>query len=1542
MIGAFVDSSSDDDTVVTDEPAINQTVCNTTTSGSPPQSDDNVNEKSSRLKFSKIFVPVNHHEVKVVIRGGEIPAQDPIPGVPAGDSRLSFQSDHSAPNLLAVAPLLNSINGGERAVYEQLAGRTLAVHLDDDFVVHGHEARYSRKPLLNTRMETTGSITNYLKGHSEMAQEILAEQVAKAQAKRIKPEDKKIRQMMEEAERRLAMPPQHASASLHSSKRKRSEDSTGNNPPISKRVSFAEAIPQSAPPQSQWENFHEIIQMSDKGKAFQKKGAPMQKRVESGLAPYIPGPLDPQDSSRASGAEVALRMRQQGAKPISAEMQEATILYRQKNQDAYLKLVTGNVPARDLAIQISENNSVSLPKECCTALSSPVKEFRTLSKPDDLPQPASDASLSHSGSESSIRNRAAAVDTPQSTDLPEHLSSDDDDDDDDVEKADVTPQPFPFLEGNHQAEGRETSVEYSNLMDQVDDQVDAQLRSELEKSDDAKAEIEVGPATANEVVSAANALHAMSQSSIQVNVCSDGSAHASSRIGNASKMMQQTSRHSDVPMMAPPSPSPRQSSKPPSAAGTPNPFRTRKSSSNPINVAGAESLTGIRSTPAPSSSKSVAFSPFRAPCVAAVPMNVDSDEDNNEATEVTPLGAKIERAGATRVSAGAKARGGDDNHDEENIGVCQDDHFLPDSGAPKGTKKAARKLKAAEKVSHGEDVLPFSSIRAKRNANTRQLLNANKTEVPETPQVKKTGNRSLKSSLKKPSRTTADSNLFANQGVVRAEDSETDEGHGKRATRQSTDAYESRTEAPHSSGSARKGSETNSRMKGAATSKHRVDADEAQAFEQDEEYSPSKSHKKGRGRSKAADSADEDVMESGETGGRKFKSTRPTKKTARFNSPTPRTKSTTAKPESEIVLCYNSKQIFLPVEIGDRVVRLFTREDTKLYGKADEFDEFDGPWEVVDIRTRKKEKELVETVLEEGISEEMRREAWQILLTAKIKLCIPEEAEKKDKVEPWIQLSQVLPVLDADGIKEGKLGASGIWIESLDSYKVLKKRLEKAKDTDGKANVIKKKIARSKGEDVESSLGVVNLRKNAFVAVVNRDPNWTQNDEFEVEKIRKKRLRLIWLGSASEEEKDQQDIDKWQEILKHVCLSQHSPRHQNDTNEEQKTGHALRQYVILAQWWVQWAGWPIESSTWEPRSSFNDRGSTMIVDHYNKHLDVFRDTPIKGVTYSLDHLFDHEDEYIDKCRSAMAKYQQEKKFPARLTKPRKKKIDNDPEKKAKEAAAKKKLAEILFSDEADEQLAKVPKDRPRIDDKTSRSPGMSRSEKAIAEAAKKTAVEEDWENDLFGDHIESPAKSQTPNAKVAPMAQMVRAGQGLDVFGEENPSTSSQEREVTYSLPPMSDERISGRAEGFRTYNAPQKKKPEGFHPLYDVAPGTERKEKVISTSEATDDNAPLVRISNTLLKPSASPIIRDGDIAMVEAAHNESISDEAAATEPVVERAQTIEAVEELVVEERLFVQQDPSSRALSSPSNSEMNAQISLGSNREVKLENTQEVFV
>ena len=119
-------------------------------------------------------------------------------------------------------------------------------------------------------------------------------------------------------------------------------------------------------------------------------------------------------------------------------------------------------------------------------------------------------------------------------------------------------------------------------------------------------------------------------------------------------------------------------------------------------------------------------------------------------------------------------------------------------------------------------------------------------------------------------------------------------------------------------------------------------------------------------------------------------------------------------------------------------------------------------------------------------------------------------------------------------VQGGRLGPAYPSLEDFDSYRALNKKLASSKWKDGSMNVIRRKEARIGDQDAESSLGLVNLRKNVFIAVVDVDPYWREDDEYEVEKIRKKKLKLVLRSKATDDELNQEDTDKWQEILKHV------------------------------------------------------------------------------------------------------------------------------------------------------------------------------------------------------------------------------------------------------------------------------------------------------------------------------------------------------------------------------------------------------------------------
>ena len=170
------------------------------------------------------------------------------------------------------------------------------------------------------------------------------------------------------------------------------------------------------------------------------------------------------------------------------------------------------------------------------------------------------------------------------------------------------------------------------------------------------------------------------------------------------------------------------------------------------------------------------------------------------------------------------------------------------------------------------------------------------------------------------------------------------------------------------------------------------------------------------------------------------------------------------------------------------------------------------------------------------------------------------------------------------------------------------------------------------------------------------------------------------------------------------------------TDNKQKTGNALDNYVIVVNWWVQWAGWPLESCTWEPRSSFGS--NTRVVDYYNSHFDVFLDTPIQGVRYPLQILFDYEDRCIEECRRMVAesRYVVKKSKSKRL---RQKKVQSEDEEEKRARKRRKIELAALFSED----------DAPKHNASKKRRPNR------VDEASQKGEPPSDWNEELFGPRV---------------------------------------------------------------------------------------------------------------------------------------------------------------------------------------------------------------
>lgn len=799
------------------------------------------------------------------------------------------------------------------------------------------------------------------------------------------------------------------------------------------------------------------------------------------------------------------------------DLRRGNMLQEMNNSSAYLGSFVADV---DLFEEQFAAPAKMTPASSRKPSPSSAERVRMLSKPDGLPpsRPPSIDSSSLRGGDLSASIKEGV--TKEQDNMPTFK-------DDDVEMCGVMEMPFPSLLDGRTAAEREESVGLDDFMDEIH----AQLMSEA-MNIEGRIEVEQDQAAVNQEVQIAVARQAL-------RVALGGHVAQQLLVQTSIEVSSQVpSPTGDMPMPLPSSQA-LQTIKMPA---TLTPSLALSYTSDPIEVAGREAFplrnTLIASTPI----INAAQKPFRISKSSSVPaasVNVIDDyEDDREQDMFTPLDAKIQTGNVAGITEAAMINADGRDEDDNIVNRTEDsddDYFQPDLDIVIATpkKKKTRKSLTAKAISDVGKIQPKSDAKPKRK--THIWLEAAQTEVPETSHIEAPGdNTKVTTSEKKKSARRKAANTLVLDPVVETQNSASSKPRG-RPTRQSTGAAEEASKTPHTAKSGlmkRQAVEARSEKKNLSRKRRRAEAEETEASEVEEQESSKRTKRSSRARS--TESGGDAVIEPVETPARKAKGNQTEK---RSRTATPRAKSATAELHSngsDTTLYYDTHEWMLPVEVGDRVVRKLSKGDHRLYNKVDEYDEFTGPWVVLDLKIRKRDKERIAQVLNNNLSEETRSIAWKETLTALVKISIPEEAQTKDKVSPWVELRTLLPVLAVDGVQDGKLGPAYPLLEDFDSYKALKKRLSMTKLKGRSMNVVRKKEARTGDEGAESSLGLVNLRKNVFVAVVDVDPNWRGDDEYEVEKIRKKKLKLVLRSRATDDELDQEDTDKWQEILKHV------------------------------------------------------------------------------------------------------------------------------------------------------------------------------------------------------------------------------------------------------------------------------------------------------------------------------------------------------------------------------------------------------------------------
>lgn len=296
----------------------------------------------------------------------------------------------------------------------------------------------------------------------------------------------------------------------------------------------------------------------------------------------------------------------------------------------------------------------------------------------------------------------------------------------------------------------------------------------------------------------------------------------------------------------------------------------------------------------------------------------------------------------------------------------------------------------------------------------------------------------------------------------------------------------------------------------------------------------------------------------------------------------------------------SGQDILIPLAVNDRVVRLRTKEEKEESGMHSKFDVFDGPWVITEIR--KSPNSLPQEFFdadEESDTQAFRQIKWKQMMTTKVKLDFPETS----KAKPWVEISRLLPIVDSGSIVTGEVVPSSSTVAQLPHFIELAARLGSGAVGEDATNVIVKKRLTDMRD---ANIDVVEVRTGKFVAVMDIEPNGIAADSFEVERIRKKRLRLYTKNDARAPGSEQKDTDNWTSIALEVCIVYPSSHYIEMLIADQKYGHLVKNRIIIDEYLVHWAGWAVEDQTWEPRSNF-------AYDDYIQEFDTYQD-PFRNIS----------------------------------------------------------------------------------------------------------------------------------------------------------------------------------------------------------------------------------------------------------------------------------------------------------------------------------------
>ena len=269
---------------------------------------------------------------------------------------------------------------------------------------------------------------------------------------------------------------------------------------------------------------------------------------------------------------------------------------------------------------------------------------------------------------------------------------------------------------------------------------------------------------------------------------------------------------------------------------------------------------------------------------------------------------------------------------------------------------------------------------------------------------------------------------------------------------------------------------------------------------------------------------------------------------------------TTAKREAAAaikpcpVLLYNSRE---PVSVGDLVIRLRNEEDMKDgANKSDKLDVYDGPWVVRELPFSsatttsdlfEDDVDVIERATLNAISDSQKASEARDMLMHKIQQKLVKlDFPAASKAEPWTRVGHLRPVYATP--EEAASNDARTWHrqpQEADARVIV--NIDTAPDTDS---------------GLEGPTGVARIQKGAYVNVQYVSSEATEENTWEVEKLRGKNLWRYSLGAYEDPMTDCTDSM----ILRYLG---------------HEKGYVKEDELLVVKYLVHWAGWPSEDDTWE-------------------------------------------------------------------------------------------------------------------------------------------------------------------------------------------------------------------------------------------------------------------------------------------------------------------------------------------------------------------------